>query len=48
MAGDNRIIRGHELAPLVADRMEIGVADAAEQDFDLHIAISWITTLDLG
>jgi hypothetical protein len=21
---------------------------AAEQDFDLHIAISWITTLDLG
>jgi hypothetical protein len=28
--------------------MEIGVADAAEQDFDLHIAISWITTLDFS
>src|SRR6266496_454507 len=48
MAGDNRVIRGHELAPLVAHRMQIGVANAAEQDFDLHVAISWITTLDLG
>src|SRR6266403_2231884 len=48
VAGDNRIIRGHELAPLVADRMEIGVADAAEQDFDLHIAVSWIATVDFS
>src|SRR5438046_5640595 len=39
VAGDNRIIRGHELAPLVADRMETGVADAAEQDFALHLAV---------
>src|SRR5947207_2350629 len=30
MARHNRVIRGHELAPLVADRMEIGVTDAAE------------------
>src|SRR6266481_4362425 len=48
VAGDNRVIRSHELAPLVADRMEIGVADAAEQDLDLHVAVSWIAPLDLG
>src|SRR5437773_339848 len=47
MTGDDRVIRRHELAPLVADRMEIGVADAAKQDFDLHIAVSWIATVDL-
>jgi hypothetical protein len=28
--------------------MKIGVANAAEQDFDLHVAVSWIATLDLG
>src|SRR5256885_13659191 len=41
VAGDNRIIRGHELAPLVADRMEIGLADAAEENFDLYGAGRW-------
>src|SRR5207302_7800788 len=48
MTGDDRVIRGHELAPLVADRMEIGVADAAKEDLDLHVAVSWIATLDFG
>src|SRR6266487_3232840 len=48
VTGDNRVIRGHELAPLIADRMEIGVADAAEEDLDLHVAVSWIAALDLG
>src|SRR5947209_1875495 len=48
VAGNNRVIRGHELAPLVADRMEIGVADAAEEDLDLHVAVSRIATLDLS
>src|SRR6266566_3965134 len=48
VAGDNRIIRGHELAPLVADRMEIGVADAAEENFDLHVPVSWIAPADLS
>src|SRR5207245_799872 len=48
VAGNNRVIRGHELAPLVADRMEIGVADAAKEDLNLHVAISWIATLDLS
>src|SRR6266550_2894987 len=45
---DDRVIRGHELAPFVADRMQIRVADTAKQDFDLHVAVSWIATLDLG
>src|SRR5204862_4557337 len=48
MAGDDRIVSGHELAPLVADRMQIGVADAAKQDLNLHVAVSWIATLDFG
>src|SRR5438128_8711236 len=48
VTGDNRIIGGHELAPLVADRMEIGVADPAKQDFDLHVAVSWVATLDFS
>src|SRR5207248_7970779 len=48
MAGDNRVIRGHELAPLVADRMEVGVANAAEEDLDLHVVVSWIASFDLG
>ena len=42
VAGDNRVDRGHELAPLVADRVQIGVADAAEQDLDLHVVFGWI------
>src|SRR5439155_26782530 len=37
MTGDNRVIRGHELAPLVADRMHIGVAYATNDDFDFHV-----------
>src|SRR6266446_9444866 len=48
MTGNNRVDSGHELTPLVPNRMEIGVADAAKQDFDLHVAVSWIATLDLG
>src|SRR5439155_5504650 len=48
MTGDNRVIRGHELAPLVADRMEIGMADAAEEDLDLQVVFSCIATFDLG
>src|SRR6266513_5329224 len=48
VTGNNRVSRGHELAPLVANRMQIGVADAAKQDLDLHVAVSWIATVDLG
>src|SRR5436189_2748388 len=48
MARDDRVVCGHELAPLIAHGMKIGVTDAAEENLDLHIAISWIATLDLG
>src|SRR5438093_1203457 len=37
MARYDRVIRGHELTPLVAHRMQIGVADAAKQNFDFDI-----------
>src|SRR5919112_1367596 len=39
MARDDWIVGRHELAPLVTHRMEIRVADAAEKDFDLHVAV---------
>ena len=48
MAGDDRVNSGHDLAPLVADLMEIGVADAAEEDFDLHVAFGRIASRDRG
>ncbi len=35
MAGNARVDGGHDVAPLIADLVEIGVADAAEQDLDL-------------
>jgi hypothetical protein len=28
--------------------MEIGVADAAEENFDLHVPVSWIATVDFS
>jgi hypothetical protein len=28
--------------------MEIGVADAAEEDFNLHVVFGWIAPRDLG
>src|SRR5437867_2277830 len=48
MTGHNRIVRRHELAPFVAYRMEIGVADAAEQNFDLHVTLRRIASRDYG
>lgn len=48
MTGDNRVDSGHNAAPLVTHRMKVGVADAAEEDFNLHIVFSWIATLDRG
>src|SRR5438034_257256 len=48
VTGNNRVIRGHELAPLVAHRMQIGVADPAKQDFDLHVAVGWIAPVDFS
>jgi hypothetical protein len=48
VARNNRIVRGHELAPFITNRMQVGVADAAKQDFDLHVAIGRISTFDFG
>ena len=47
MARNNRIYRGHDAAPLVADLVDVGVADAAKQDFDLHVVLGGIATIML-
>ena len=48
VARHNRIDRGHDAAPLVAHRVEVGMADAAEEDLDLHVAFGRIATRDRG
>ena len=45
---NNWIIGGHELAPLVTHRMKIGVANAAEENLDLHIALCRLASRDYG
>src|SRR4029077_17273564 len=37
MARNAGVDSGHEPTPLVTDLMEIGVADTAEEDFDLYV-----------
>ena len=44
MAGNYWIVRRHEFAPFVADKMEVGVADATEKNFDLHVPVRWIAS----
>lgn len=46
VAGNNGVVSGHKLAPLVPDRMQIGVADAAKEDFDLYVVFGWIAPRD--
>jgi hypothetical protein len=46
MARDAGVDRRHDAAPFIADLVEIGVADAAEQDLDLHVVFGWIATRD--
>jgi energy-converting hydrogenase Eha subunit B len=48
MAGDDGVNSRQEAAKLVADVMEIGMADAAEQDLDLHVVFGWIASRDRG
>ena len=48
VARHDRVDGRHESAPLVTDLMEIGVADAAEEDLDLYVVFVWIATLDIG
>src|SRR5271166_5809565 len=42
MARNNRVNSRIEFAPLIPDRMEVRVADAAKKDVNLHIVMGWI------
>jgi hypothetical protein len=35
-------------APLITHRENIGVADAVEKDCDVHVALGWFASRDLG
>ena len=48
VAGDAGIDGGHHTAKLVADLMEVGVTDAAEEDFNLDVTLGWIAPRDRG
>ncbi len=48
VAGNAGIDGGHHVAPLVADLVEIGVTDAAVQNFDLYVVFGWIAPRDRG
>jgi hypothetical protein len=48
MARDNRVNRGHDTAPLVTNLVKIGVADAAEQDFDPDIVFGRFPSRNRG
>jgi hypothetical protein len=48
VAGNDGVNGGHEIFPFVADGMEIGVAHAAKEDFDLHIARHRFAAWDFG
>src|SRR6185312_5830950 len=48
MAWDAGINGGHNAAPLVADLMQVGVTDAAEENLDAHIRVGWIAPRDRG
>ena len=48
MAGNAGVDGGHDAAPLIAGLVEVGVADAAEEDLDLHVVLGGIAPLDGG
>ena len=48
VAGNAGIDGGHHAAPLVAGLVEVGVADAAEEDLDLHVVLGGIAPRDRG
>ena len=43
-----RVDGGHETAPLIANLVEIGMADAAIQNFDLYVVFGWVAPRDRG
>ena len=48
MAGNAGVDGGHHAAPLVAGLVEIGVADAAEENLDLDVVLGGIAPRDRG
>src|SRR5260370_8935704 len=48
VAGYAGVDGGHHAAPLVADLVEIGVTDAAIQNFELYVVFGWIAPRDRG
>jgi len=48
MAGNAGVGSRHDAAPFVAGGVKIGVADTAEQDFDLDVTLGCFTALDGG
>jgi hypothetical protein len=46
VAGNARIDGGHHTAPLIADLVQVGVTDAAEENFNLHVILGWIAPRD--
>ena len=48
VAGDAGVDGGHHFLPLVARLVEVGVADAAEEDFDLDVVVCRVAAFDGG
>ena len=48
MAGNAGVDGGHHAAPLVAELVEIGVTDAAIQNFDLYVVFGGVAPRDRG
>ncbi len=46
VAGHAGVDRGQETAPLIADLVEIGMADAAEQNLYLYVVFGWVAPRD--
>jgi hypothetical protein len=46
--GDAGINGGHRVLPLVSDLVDIGVTDAAVEDFYLYVVFGWIAPRDRG
>jgi len=48
MTGNAGVDRGHDTVPFVPDSMKVGMADTAEEDFNLNVAIRCFTARDGG
>jgi hypothetical protein len=46
VSGDTRVNGGHDTLPLVTNLVQVGVADAAKKDLDLHVLRTRFATMD--